>query len=55
VVFYGTDFYAEISLENYPFRDSDPSQNPEIEVHRYQGSKLDKGSRPDLSVKSKIV
>ncbi len=33
-VFYGSEFYAEISLENYPFESASADKEPEVQVHR---------------------
>ena len=54
-VFYGSEFYAEIRLENYPFESTSVDQEPKVQVHRLQGPKVDKGSNPDVSMKSEIL
>ena len=54
-VFYGSEFYGEINLEKYPFQSNKATDEPEIQVHRMQGAKIDKGSNPDVSQKSQII
>ena len=54
-IFYSYDHIGEISLEYYPFEDTDASLAPTIKIYKIHGPKQFYGDNPDFSTSGQLM